>query len=70
MLADPQRRHLSEEDLDLQSLSGADFDTLSAAALRAAQATNDQDAHIYRHGCIAVEPGFEHLLGHVCSGAL
>lgn len=70
MMDDPRRRYLSEEDLDLQSLSDAEFAALSLAALRAAQATNDQDAPIYRHGCIAVEPGFEHLLVHIRSGAL
>lgn len=62
MLNDPARHFLSEEDLDLAHLSDEEFDRLSAAAFQAMQATNDQDAHIYRHGCIAVEPGFEHLL--------
>lgn len=70
MIDDRQCRYLSEEDLDLRSLSDGDFAALSAAALRAAQATNDQDAHIYRHGSIAVEPGFEHLLIQIRSGAL
>lgn len=60
---------LSEEDLDLASLSQEDFDRLSAAALRAAQSTNDLDEHCYRHGCIAVEPGYEHLLPMIRTGA-
>lgn len=60
---------LSEEDLDLARLPADAFDRLSAAALRAAQATNDLDAHCYRNGCILVEPGFEHLLPSLRTGA-
>jgi hypothetical protein len=70
MLIDPARRNLSEEDLDLINLSPEDFDRLSAAALRAAQATNQLDAHIYWHGCIAVEPGYESMLPLIRSGAI
>lgn len=70
MLIDPAGHFLSEEDLDLVRLSDEDFDRLSAAAFRAMQATNDQDAHIYRHGCIAVEPGFDHLLPLVRVGVI
>ena len=64
------RRFLSEEDLELIQLSEAEFALLSAAALRASQATNELDAHIYRSGCLAVEPGYEHLLPLVRSGAV
>jgi hypothetical protein len=64
------RRFLSEEDLDLAQLDDEAFARLSAAAFRAAQATNDLDARIYRFGCLAVEPGYEHLLPLVRSGAL
>ena len=64
------RRFLSEEDLDLVNLSDEEFVRMSVAALHAAQATNDQDAHIYRSGCIAVEPGYEHLLPLIRSGVL
>jgi len=63
-------RFISDEDADLANLSDADFDRLAAAAWRAAQATNDQDAAIYRHACLAVEPGYEHLLPLVRSGAI
>ncbi len=64
------RRFLSEEDLDLIQLSEVEFARLSTAALRAAQATNDQDTHLYRSGCLAVEPGYEYLLPLVRTGAL
>lgn len=66
----PARHFLSDEDLDLRSLSDDEFDRLSALAFRAAQATNDRDAAIYRHGCTAVEPGHEHLLPLIRSGAI
>ncbi len=66
----PIHKFLSEEDVDLSSLSDEDFDRLSAAAFAALQATNDQDAKIYRHGCFAVEPGAEHLLPLIRVGAI
>lgn len=61
---------LSEEDLDLANLSADEFDRLACAAWRAAQATNAQDAAIYHHGCLVVEPGREDLLPLVRSGAI
>jgi hypothetical protein len=69
-MTDPASRFLSCEDRDLATLSDADFDLLAAAAFRAAQATNQADAHVYRHGCIAVEPGHEDLLPMIRSGAM
>ena len=63
-------RFLSDEDLDLANLSDAEFDRLSAIAWRAMQATNAQDAVIYRHGCFVVEPGHEHLMPLIRSGAI
>jgi hypothetical protein len=69
-MIDPAQHFLSDEDLDLAALSEADFDLLSRAAFRAAQATNEHDAAIYRHGCLAVEPGHEHLLPLIRSGAI
>lgn len=63
-------RFISEEDADLALLPDDAFDRLAAAAWRAAQATNDQDAAIYRHGCLAVEPGHENLLPLIRSGAI
>ena len=69
-MRDFAQRFLSDEDLDLAALTDADFDRLSRAAFRSAQATNDQDAVIYRHGCFAVEPGHEYLLPLIRSGAI
>ena len=63
-------RFLSEEDLDLPSLTDAEFFQLSAQAFRVLQATNEQDLHVYRHGCFAVEPGWENLLPLIRSGVL
>ena len=66
----PASRFLSEEDLDLAALPAEEFARLSRAALRAAQASNEDDEHCYSHGCIAVEPGYEHLLPRIRSGVL
>ncbi len=63
-------RFISEEDIDLTSLSDEEFTRLSEVAFKAAQNTNDQDAHIYRSGCLAVEPGHEDLLPLVRTGAI
>lgn len=63
-------RFVSEEDIDLASLSREEFAQLSRAALKAMQASNDADRHCYSHGCIAVEPGYEHLLPRIRSGVL
>jgi len=71
MISDPiARRFLSEEDLELLQLSPAEIARLSQAAFHAAQATNDQEAHIYRSGCLVVEPGYEHLPPLIRTGAL
>jgi hypothetical protein len=67
---DARLRFLSEEDVDLASLSEQEFAALSRAALEAMQASNDADKHCYSHGCIAVEPGFEYLLPRIRSGVL
>ena len=61
---------LSHEDLDLAALSDEEFDRLSYQALVQAQTTNHLDQHIYRFGCIAVEPGYEHLLPLIRSGTI
>lgn len=70
MSSEPTRRFLSDEDLDLRSLPADEFDRLSALAFRAAQATNDRDEALFRHGCVAVEPGHEHLLPLIRNGAI
>lgn len=47
---------LSEEDLDLRSLTPEERDRLWDAWLRQAQSTNDQDQHLYSHGVFTHEP--------------
>ena len=47
---------LSEEDLDLRSLSFDELNRLWNAWLRQAQATNEQDRHSYSHGVFTREP--------------
>jgi len=47
---------LSEEDLDLQSLTEAELDAMWTAWLLAAQITNDEDRHAYSHGVFTCEP--------------
>jgi hypothetical protein len=48
---------LSEEDLDLQSLTGEELDAVWMAWLRQAQITNDEDRYTYSHGVFTHEPG-------------
>jgi len=67
---DARLRFLSEEDLDLASLSEQEFAALSKAALKAMQTSNEVDKHCYSHGCIAVEFGYEHLLPRIRSSVL
>jgi hypothetical protein len=69
-LIDSQTRFLSEEDCDLSNLSDEEFDLLASEAFLAAQANNEQDAGLYRHGCTAVEPGWEYLIPLIRCGAL
>lgn len=47
---------LSEEDLDLKSLSQAELERVWDAWLRQAQATNDRDTREYSHGTFTREP--------------
>jgi len=47
---------LSEEDLDLQSLTDEELDAVWMAWLRQAQATNDEDRYTYSHGVFTREP--------------
>jgi hypothetical protein len=47
---------LSEEDLDLKNLSWQELLRVWQAWLEQAQATNDQDQHLYSHGVFTVEP--------------
>ena len=47
---------LSEEDLDLQSLTDEELDTVWTAWLHQAQITNDEDRYTYSHGVFIREP--------------
>ncbi len=47
---------LSEEDLDLQSLTDEELDAVWMAWLRQAQITNDEDRYTYSHGVFTHEP--------------
>ncbi len=49
---------LSEEDLDLQTLSFDELNRVWTAWLRQAQATNERDRHEYSHGVIRQDPEF------------
>ena len=49
---------LSEEDLDLASLSWDELLAYWELWLRQAQATNDDDAHLYSHGVFLVDPSW------------
>ena len=50
---------LSEEDLDLQSLTDEELDAVWMAWLRQAQITNDEDRYTYSHGVFTHEPVVE-----------
>jgi hypothetical protein len=47
---------LSDEDLDLANLTVEERWRWYTAWLRWAQATNDQDWHLYSHGVFTVDP--------------
>jgi len=46
----------SEEDLDLVNLSWEELEAYWTQWLRWAQASNDEDAHLYSHGVFTVDP--------------
>lgn len=48
---------LSEEDLDLKSLTDEELDAAWTAWLSRAQSTNDEDRFTYSHGVFTREPG-------------
>lgn len=52
----PRDEFLSSEDLDLRNLTPEERDRVWDAWLRQAQATNDQDRHLYSHGVFTHEP--------------
>lgn len=47
---------LSEEDLDLQSLTDEELEAVWTAWLYQAQSTNDEDRFTYSHGVFTREP--------------
>lgn len=47
---------LSEEDLDLQSLTDEELDAVLTAWLYQAQTTNKEDQFVYSHGVFTREP--------------
>ena len=47
---------LSEEDLDLRTLSDEELDAVWDLWLRIAQSTNDPDRRRYSHGVFQLEP--------------
>ncbi len=48
---------LSEEDLDLQSLTDEELEAVWTAWLYQAQITNEEDQFTYSHGVFTHEPG-------------
>jgi len=54
-----QDAFLSEEDLDLRSLSFDELNRVWNAWLRQAQATNEHDRHNYSHGVFTRDPTAE-----------
>jgi hypothetical protein len=51
-------RFLSDEDLDLANLSWDELLAWWDAWLHQAQASNDEDEHLYSHGVFEIEPGW------------
>jgi len=50
---------LSDEDLDLRHLSWEELLFWWELALKQAQAFNEFDEHLYSHGVLRVEPGWQ-----------
>ena len=50
---------LSEEDLDLKSLTDDELDAVWTAWLEEAQSTNEEDKHKYSHGVFLCEPPWQ-----------
>ena len=55
-MTEPRDEFLSEEDLDLESLSSEELDAYWRLWLTQAQATNDLDRGDYSHGVFDREP--------------
>jgi hypothetical protein len=55
-MSDRRDEFLSDEDLDLESLSSEELDTYWRLWLVQAQATNDVDRALYSHGVFERDP--------------
>ena len=55
-------RFLSEENLDLPFLSTPNFSSYLHKRFASFKLPMSKDLHVYRHGCFAVEPGWESIL--------
>jgi len=60
----------SAENNDLPNLSEEEFWSLWKSWFAQAQRLNDLDQHVFSHGTMLVEPGFEHLEPEVLHGTL
>ena len=60
----------SSENNDLPYLSEEAFWSLYTDWFRQAQLTNTLDEHVFSHGAMLVEPGYEHLIAEVLHGTL
>ncbi len=58
---------LSEEDLDLKTMTEEELYAYWNAWLEQAQITNDADAHTYSHGVFLEEPRSEERQSNGCS---
>ena len=60
----------SSENNDLRNHSDEEYYKLYRDWLIQAQATNHLDQHVFSHGVMLVEPGYEHLITEVLHGTL
>ena len=60
----------SSENNDLVNLPEGEFWLLWKAWFRQAQRFNHLDQHVFSHGVLLVEPGYEHLESEVIHGVL
>ena len=60
---------LSEEDLDLKTLSDEELDAVWTKWLKQAQSTNEKDARTYSHGVFVCEPPWDKNETKYCEAA-
>ena len=58
-MTEPRDEFLSEEDLDLKTMTDEELDAAWTAWLEQAQSTNDQDRLTYSHGVFLREPPWD-----------